>query len=401
MKISYLLMEFGNKGGYVVLYNFMDNLVSRGHEVNVVLPNRNIQWRKGLSKDILKTDVSTFKRILNFLKNKIIPFVPLNVLNYLKTKRNEKTVNGLIKNWIESDITISTSFLTAYAGYYLSDKTVPLYHMQHFEELFFQNKKERLMARNTYYFPLIKISNSRWLHDIMINKFKQESYLVNPGIDLSIFKPYRKIGLKYKNKKEWTIVSYFDERRDWKGFEDAVSAIKLARTYLSKNGLKINWKIFGIDPPSKKYETEFEYVGPLFNEDLAKLYSDADIVMLTSWYESFPLPPIEAMACGSLIVTTKYGTEDYVFDKENGLVAFPREIENIATKLIYAISNPNRCLQMVQNGLNTAKEYNWEKRTDILEKILLKTFNEFSHDKFKFVDDLVNGNFKDYIYKEL
>jgi hypothetical protein len=32
------------------------------------------------------------------------------------------------------------------------------------------------------------------------------------------------------------------------------------------------------------------------------------------------------MACGSLIITTKYGTEDYVIDQENGLVAWPRKL---------------------------------------------------------------------------
>lgn len=398
MKISYLLDCLGKTGGYIVLYNFMDNLVKRGYKVDAVLPNETIKWKVGLwEKKIESTKNENFLR--SSFRNIVSPVLNHKSMINIKLLYNLKNfTEGLVENWKDSDVTISTINTTAYAGYYLSNKTTPLYHMQHFEEIFYQDIRERIIARNTYNLPLIKISNSKWLQNIILKYFNSPSFILNPGIDLNIFKEYINTGEKYHHKKTWTIVSFFDEERKWKGFEDAVQAVKLARKHLKKSNIELKWKVFGLNPPLKNYETEFEYVGRIFGEDLAKLYSEADIVLLTSWYESFPLPPIEAMACGSLVITTKYGTEDYVSNKMNGLVSLPRKIEEIANKIIYAIENPHESHSMVQNGLNTVKEFNWEKRTDILEEILNESINNYQFDQFRLFDDLVKGNFKQYMY---
>ncbi|NYB51988.1 MAG: glycosyltransferase family 4 protein [Methanobacteriaceae archaeon] len=390
MKISYLLLGWGNKGGSIVLYNFMDNLVRRGHEVHAVFPDKNIKWEVGIWRYKLGTE-SENNNFLNFFKKNLFNIIPNSILEYYKSIIDKRNLNGLIDNWQTSDITVATFYLTAYAAYYLSDRTVPLYHMQHFEELFVSDKKNRLIARNTYYLPLIKIANSSWLKKIMKEKFNKEAYLVKPGIDLKIFKPYENPQNKYVYKNEWRILSYLDEKREWKGFNDAVKAVKIAREYLQEKGIKLRWEVFGIDPPSKKYETDFKYIGAIFNKDLAYLYSKTDIVLLTSWYESFPLPPIEAMACGSLIITTSFGTEDYVIDYQNGLVTMPRKILDIANKIIYAIENPNESLKMVKNGLKTAEEYDWESCTDVLEKVLTQSIENYSFDQFKFFDLLSEG----------
>lgn len=377
MKISYLLLGFGKRGGTLVLYNFMDHLVSKGHEVYAVLPNKSIKWEIGIWKDIIENEASS-NRIVSYLKN---------FLSHYNHDVNRLS-KGLIRNWVQSDITISTFCLTAYAGYYLSDKTVSLYHMQHFDEIFFQSKKDKLIARNTYYLPITKISNSKWLKNLLQENFNQKSYLLNPGIDIKTFKPYLNPEEKYKKKKVWNILSYFNESDEWKGFEDAVKAVKKAREYFKTKNIKLNWNVYGIEIPSKKYETEFQYLGPVFGDELAKLYSQADIVLLASWYESFPLPPIEAMACGSLIITTRYGTEDYVFDCENGLVCLPRDIDGIVGKIIQAIESPEKSLEMSLEGLNTAKKFKWEDRADDLEIILKEVLDRNTFNNFEFLCDM-------------
>lgn len=394
------MVELGKTGGSIVLYNFMDNLVKRGHEVFVILPNKRIKWEIGMWKvEKTETFVTKIKLLiwkymkLAIKKNQKIQ--QIHYFNYL-----ERVTKGIIKNWVKSDITISTFCLTAYAGYFLSDKTIPLYHMQGFDEVFFNDKSQRLIARNTYNLPLIKIANSEWLKNIISNKLDVKCrFLLNPGIDTSIFKPCFNIDKKYTNKQEWIIVSYFSEL-PLKGFDDAAKAVKLARNVLGKKGIKIKWKIYGFKPPSKKYETDFEFIGPVFGDKLAELYSEADLVLMTSWYESFPLPPLEAMACGSLIITTKFGTEDYVFDGVNGLVCLPKKIEEISGKIIYAINNPNHCLKMVKQGLNTAESYSWEKRTDLLEEIFENAKLNYNFDKYYLFDDLVHGKFREELFNE-
>lgn len=406
MRISYLIPGFGRTGGSIVLYNFMDNLKKRNHDVYAIFPDKRIKWEIGEWKNGLKTYKTSFN---DSIIKKISHMLSLDSLIKNKKELEElksyysirKITKGLLKNWIESDITISTHHSTAYAGYLLANRTVPLYHMQGFEEAFINDENSKLIARSTYNFPLINISNSKWLQNIMWKYYNKKSYLLNPGIDYSLFKPFENIEKKYVEKKDWLIVSYIDEKWKLKGFNDAVKAVKIARDHLSKKGIKLHWKVFGYNGPSRKYETEFEYVGPMFGEDLAKLYSSADIILFTSWHESFPLPPIEAMACGSLIITTKYGTEDYVFHKKNGLVCLPREIKDIANNIIYGVLNAEDSYQMVKKGLETVKIFNWENQTDLLEKILNKSINGYSYDKYKISDYLISGEFDENIHDKL
>jgi len=372
------MIGLGKSGGSLVLYNFMDKLVERGHEVYAILPDVTIKWEAGIWKKQLVKPKSRLKSFLHYL-----------IKGSFNQSWDQFTKN-LINNWVDSDITIATHCKTAYAAYHLSEKTVPIYHMQHLEELFFEEYEDRLMARNTYFLPLIKISNSQWLKNMLQKQFDMSSNLLNPGINLDIFHPYQNPAFKFIDKKEWTLVSFVDGNREWKGFDDAVQAVKIARETLSQQEIHLIWKIYGFEP--KKSDIEMQYQGLVYGDELARLYSGADLVLLPSWYESFPLPPLEAMACGSLIITTRYGTEDYVIHGENGLVCLPRKPEHMAKQLVYAINHPKKCIEMVEKGLQTAQEYNWDKRTDSLEKILEESFQNYDFNKFKELENLVKGN---------
>lgn len=144
MKISYLFAEFGKSGGPIVLYNFMDNLVSRGHEIHAILPNGAIKWEMGIWKEMIYNQDPVIEKytlkMMNNLINFFEPKISKNKKNLLHFFRLKKLTNGLINNWVDSDVTIATHCLTAYAVFYLSDQTVPIHHMQHFEELFFKRK---------------------------------------------------------------------------------------------------------------------------------------------------------------------------------------------------------------------------------------------------------------------
>ncbi|GGL57223.1 hypothetical protein GCM10007968_21560 [Sporolactobacillus putidus] len=383
-----------------MLYNFMDILDARGYEVYAITPSESIKWEKGIWKERLNGNNK--RGIKNRIKSTVFSYLKKNkkldqLASWFKILNMNKK---LIENWVESDITIATFSWTAYAADYLSNKTISIYHMQHFEELFFQDTTKRFFTRNTYNLPLYKISNSKWLQNLLKTKFNQDSYLLNPGIDLSIFNSKINYKDKYIEKKDWNFVSFFDEKREWKGFNDAAEAIKIARKNLEEKGYTINWNVFGLEPPAKEYDTQFHYCGKLFNEDLADLYKNSDIVLLTSWYESFPLPPIEAMACGSVVISTQYGVEDYLNSNVNGFVVEPRKIEAIAEKIIYAVMHPFQLQAIVERALDTVKNYEWEKRTDQLEKILSLIVKNHSFNKYKLIDDLVSGSFKEYMYQE-
>jgi glycosyltransferase involved in cell wall biosynthesis len=383
MRISYLFHQLGFTGGNVVLYNFMDKLSERGHEVYAVTPIRRIRWQPRMARQLIEArGVRPGGRYrLRKLLGKGLGKFP-RMKRWIKMALGEERkpmdqlvalTEGLLRNWTESDITVSTFCFTAYANYALMDKTLPLYHMQHYEELFFREEVEQKFARLTYFMPLGLISNSSWLKKQIKQRTGRASYLVNPGISQELFHPYHDVVEKYLAAEKIRVVSYSDER-DFKGWEDGVAAMRMVFSELGP--AKVEWIVFGNQNPGK-LDIPVEYAGKVFNEKLAKLYSSAYVVFLSSWYESFPLQPLEAMNCGTAVVTTRLGTEDYAYDGDSCLVVQPRNPRLLANAIISLAKDPTLAETIASKGLEVAKAFTWDKATDSLEAVFERSFHDY------------------------
>jgi len=155
----------------------------------------------------------------------------------------------------------------------------------------------------------------------------------------------------------------------WKGFDDALKAMEI----VYRKEINVKWMVYGVNKPDKtNKQAPYEFVESPSDLELAKLYSRANVVIVPSWYESFPLPPLEAMACGTPVVTTKYGTEDYVIDGQNALVVEPRNPSKMA-KAILRIFHDNQLSEtLIKNGLATPQKHNWEITAEKVERYFFK-----------------------------
>jgi glycosyltransferase involved in cell wall biosynthesis len=369
MRISYLLSAWGHTGGSMVLYNFMDKLCERGHTVHAITPQGSVRWRPGFSSEVTRRftaspslRASVQKRIretpvgkqLLKLKEKL-SFVQLSRMN-----------KALVRNWVEADITIATYCATAYAGFALSEKTVPLYHMQHWEEVFFADEFQRSMARLTYRLPLGLIANSTWMQQTVRERVGRESWLLLPGVDTQLFQPWANFREKFSAPRKIRIVSYYSSRA-FKGWPDGLEAMK--KVFAEVGPDRVEWLVYG-GAPKKPLDVPVKFVGTVFGEALAKLYSSAHIVFMSSWFESFPLPPIEAMASGAAVVVTGTGTEDYIIDGVNGLVRSAKAPEVLAKAILSLVENTSKAQIFAEAGLETVKCFSWEAATDQLEAVL-------------------------------
>jgi glycosyltransferase involved in cell wall biosynthesis len=371
MRVSYLLNGLGKTGGNIVLYNFMDNLANRGYEVYAITPTRPLKWQAGIWRELINhRDVgwTVAKRLAKPIMRALGRWGFQGDLTIYITLA--RMINGLVKNWIESEVTIATYCFTAYAAYLLANTTRAFYHMQHYEELFFDDDLGKMLCRITYLLPIELISNSSWLREKVLNLHGRNSSVLYPGIDLAIFKPRTLPRQKYfPSKKKFIILSYADKRK-WKGFEDALEAMRAIYKQFGHD--RIEWWLFGLEVPRVTVtDVPFRYVGRVFGTKLAELYSKADLLLFPSWYESFPLQPLEAMACGTVVVVTRYGTEDYAEDGYNSIVVMPHDINALAQAIISILSNPTLARDLAERGLETAQRFTWQNATDRLEAILV------------------------------
>jgi glycosyltransferase involved in cell wall biosynthesis len=118
---------------------------------------------------------------------------------------------------------------------------------------------------------------------------------------------------------------------------------------------------------------EFRYTifSNVDDETLAKLYSSSDVFIFTSYKEGFGLPPLEAMASGTAVVTTDCGgIRDYAVDGYNSLIVPPGDPAAIAEAVIKILNDQRLREVLIQNGLETAKQWTWDKVTDKFEEAI-------------------------------
>ena len=119
----------------------------------------------------------------------------------------------------------------------------------------------------------------------------------------------------------------------------------------------------------------YQFHGTLGHDELSRLYAESDIALCPSWYESFPRPPIEAMACGTAVVTTRYGTEDYAIDGHTAIVVRPRVLVDFVAALDALVRRPEIRQRLARNGRAMAESLTWDGSVAARESLLLRIHN--------------------------
>jgi glycosyltransferase involved in cell wall biosynthesis len=94
------------------------------------------------------------------------------------------------------------------------------------------------------------------------------------------------------------------------------------------------------------------------DEDLPALYNAADLFALPSLYEGFGLPVLEALACGTPVVTSNVSSLPEVAGDAAVLVS-PRDVEGLSQALYRALTDQELRTTLRQRGLMQAQYFTW------------------------------------------
>jgi glycosyltransferase involved in cell wall biosynthesis len=127
--------------------------------------------------------------------------------------------------------------------------------------------------------------------------------------------------------------------------------------------------LFGIEPElGPKYGTR--YVERPSDEGVNRLFNEATVLVQTSRHEGFCLPPLEAMATGAAVVCTDAnGNRDFCRDGVNCLMPEPT-VASVRGALERLLGDAQLRAGLGQAGIETARDYAWERRIDELEAAL-------------------------------
>lgn len=114
-----------------------------------------------------------------------------------------------------------------------------------------------------------------------------------------------------------------------------------------------------------------DYVSDL---DLPALYNAADLFVYPSIYEGFGIPPLEAMACGTPVVTSNISSLPEVVG-EAGIMVNPWDIDDIAKALKQVLNNDELKYGIKIKCLKQAKKFNWVKCAEETLKVYERTIH--------------------------
>jgi glycosyltransferase involved in cell wall biosynthesis len=102
------------------------------------------------------------------------------------------------------------------------------------------------------------------------------------------------------------------------------------------------------------------FTGPLPEPDLVALLQRAAVVAIPSLYEGFSLPAIEAMACGTPLVTTDAGALPEVVGSKAGLRVPAGDVEELTAALQLVLDSPSLGDQLGRAGRRRVlASYTW------------------------------------------
>ena len=114
-----------------------------------------------------------------------------------------------------------------------------------------------------------------------------------------------------------------------------------------------------------EYKDKILILGYVDSADLAPLYSGALFFVYTSQYEGFGLPPLEAMSCGSAVITSDNSSLPEVVGDAGIMIAYDSDEAHIKAYEKYYFDENFR-KENAKKGLERSGLFSWQKCADIM-----------------------------------
>ena len=178
---------------------------------------------------------------------------------------------------------------------------------------------------------LTLVTPSKWLADLVKQSFLQNYpvAVINNGIDLEQFKPLSSaFRINHQLDDKFVVLgvaSDFSERKGYRYFIELSKQLKhdekLVLVGLNKKQIKhLPAGVIGI---SKTNNTQ----------ELAEIYSTADVFVNPTLEDNFPTTNLEALACGTPVITFNSGGSPECLDAACGLIVERGDLQGLVTAI--------------------------------------------------------------------
>ena len=113
------------------------------------------------------------------------------------------------------------------------------------------------------------------------------------------------------------------------------------------------------------------FTGPMYGKDKLSAYVDADVFVLPSRHEGFPMVLLEAWACGKPVIASRTGgLRELISDGETGILFEPENHKELAEKILYLLNDPAKAEEIGRKAkLLVERKYSINKIVEQIERV--------------------------------
>ncbi|MFC1598713.1 glycosyltransferase family 4 protein [Patescibacteria group bacterium] len=201
-----------------------------------------------------------------------------------------------------------------------------------------------------------------------VNPAKIEVILLGTEDHFHVVQNYDKIKeIKAKYKISKPFVFFVSVWRNHKNFEGLIKAFEIL-----KSQYKLDYQLVlggQADPnypnineaiANSAYKEDIITTGFIADKDLPAIYSAAEIFVIPSFYEGFGLIGLEAMACGTPVVSSEVTSLPEIMG-EAALYFDPNNHQQMAETINKVLTDQQLKDLLIDKGFNQVKKYSWQK----------------------------------------
>lgn len=371
MKIALVCpYSFSRPGGVKThILSLKEQFIKKGHQVKIIVPRHSDEEDYGkdivlLGKSVpipgnssmadlsIAFDQKSIKELLEKEKFDIIhfheplvPFMSMQILN-LSTSINIATFHAFIEN----------------------NKTIDSL------EPAIKNLKKIFLPKINMAIAVSQLAKKFYEKD-----FQNNISIIPNGIDTNTFTPDAKPYLAKDNHRRILFVGRLEER---KGITYLIKAWPIIHKEFPNSELVIAGEGPLEEEVNKlinkyKISSSVRLLGYIVNKDLARLYNSAEIYCSPATHgESFGIVLLEAMSCGVPIVAfANKGYSLILKEISQYSLAKNRSIKDLSIKIISLLKDDNLEERLINWGLKTSKQYDWDIVSDRVLEVYKKALD--------------------------
>jgi len=344
------------------IYNLCKELVKRGHDVTVLTSTFGTNKKVGV-EELEGIKIRRLNHAFRLGGTPIIPSLPLEL------------------NRISADIIhthLPSPYISDLACFFSKRRGIPCVLTYHNDIVsngmlsnvgkFYNATALKSLLSNV---DRIIIHQPRCLnYSPYLPKFKYKIEVIPCGVEVDKFRP---LGIE-KRENSISFLSILNKYHKYKGLDYLLKALTLVKKEIKDVKLMVGGEGELIEyykgmVKSLDLESNVEFRGFVPQEELVEYYNRSRVFVLpsiSSRQEGFGIVLLEALACGTPVITTDIvGVAKDVEANNAGIIVQPNDIEALAEALVTVLRDENLSAEMGRNGRKVIEEkYTWEKVID-------------------------------------